>query len=88
MTQPRLSGPSFGSDKANEDVAPVQAKVVEYLGPSHLEKNRLMNRRAEALWHRRPEFWPESRMTVFSDRTLIQIIGRDVSESCALMRAT
>jgi len=31
-------GPSFGSDKANEDVAPVQAKVVEYLGLSHLEK--------------------------------------------------
>jgi NAD(P)-dependent dehydrogenase (short-subunit alcohol dehydrogenase family) len=31
-------GASFGSDKANEDVAPVQAKVVEYLGLSHLEK--------------------------------------------------
>jgi hypothetical protein len=26
------------SDKANEDIAPVQAKVVEYLGLSHLEK--------------------------------------------------
>ena len=31
-------GASFGSDKANEDVAPVQAKVVEYLGLSHLEE--------------------------------------------------
>ena len=31
-------GASFGSDKANEDVAPVQAKVVEYLGLGHLEK--------------------------------------------------
>jgi NADP-dependent 3-hydroxy acid dehydrogenase YdfG len=31
-------GASFGSDKANEEVAPVQAKVVEYLGLSHLEK--------------------------------------------------
>ena len=31
-------GASFGSDKANEDVAPVQAKVVETLGLSHLEK--------------------------------------------------
>jgi NAD(P)-dependent dehydrogenase (short-subunit alcohol dehydrogenase family) len=31
-------GASFGSDKANEDVAPVQAKVVEYLGLSNLEK--------------------------------------------------
>ena len=31
-------GASFGSDKANEDVAPVQAKVVEYLGLSHLKK--------------------------------------------------
>ena len=28
----------FGSDKADEDVAPVQAKVVEALGLSHLEK--------------------------------------------------
>jgi NADP-dependent 3-hydroxy acid dehydrogenase YdfG len=31
-------GPPFGSDKANEDVAPVQSKVVEALGLSHLEK--------------------------------------------------
>jgi NADP-dependent 3-hydroxy acid dehydrogenase YdfG len=31
-------GTSFGSDKANEDVAPVQAKVVEALGLSHLER--------------------------------------------------
>jgi NADP-dependent 3-hydroxy acid dehydrogenase YdfG len=31
-------GASFGSDKANEHVAPVQAKVVEALGLSHLEK--------------------------------------------------
>jgi short-subunit dehydrogenase len=31
-------GAAFGSDKANEDVAPVQAKVVEVLGLSHLEK--------------------------------------------------
>jgi short-subunit dehydrogenase len=31
-------GASFGSDKANEGVAPVQAKVVEALGLSHLEK--------------------------------------------------
>ena len=31
-------GVAFGSDKANEDIAPVQAKVVEYLGLSHLEK--------------------------------------------------
>jgi NAD(P)-dependent dehydrogenase (short-subunit alcohol dehydrogenase family) len=31
-------GASFGSDKANEDVAPLQAKVVEALGLSHLEK--------------------------------------------------
>ena len=30
-------GASFGSDKANEDVAPVQAKVVEALGLNHLE---------------------------------------------------
>ncbi len=29
-------GAAFGSDKANEDVAPVQAKVVEALGLSHL----------------------------------------------------
>ena len=31
-------GAAFGSDKANDDVAPVQAKVVEALGLSHLEK--------------------------------------------------
>jgi NAD(P)-dependent dehydrogenase (short-subunit alcohol dehydrogenase family) len=31
-------GAAFGSDKANEDVAPVQAKVVAALGLSHLEK--------------------------------------------------
>jgi len=31
-------GAAFGSDKANEDIAPVQAKVVEALGLSHLEK--------------------------------------------------
>jgi NAD(P)-dependent dehydrogenase (short-subunit alcohol dehydrogenase family) len=31
-------GAPYGSDKANEDVAPVQAKVVEALGLSHLEK--------------------------------------------------
>jgi NADP-dependent 3-hydroxy acid dehydrogenase YdfG len=31
-------GAPFGSDQANEDVAPVQAKVVEALGLSHLEK--------------------------------------------------
>jgi short-subunit dehydrogenase len=31
-------GASFGSDQANRDVAPVQAKVVESLGLSHLEK--------------------------------------------------
>jgi NADP-dependent 3-hydroxy acid dehydrogenase YdfG len=31
-------GAAFGSDRANEDIAPVQAKVVEYLGLSHLEK--------------------------------------------------
>ena len=30
-------GASFGSDKANEDVAPLQAKVVEFLGLRHLE---------------------------------------------------
>jgi hypothetical protein len=30
-------GASFGSDKANEDVAPVQANVVEALGLSYLE---------------------------------------------------
>jgi NADP-dependent 3-hydroxy acid dehydrogenase YdfG len=31
-------GAAFGSDRANEDVAPIQAKVVEVLGLSHLEK--------------------------------------------------
>ena len=31
-------GAAFGSDKANQDVAPVQAKVVEALGLSHLER--------------------------------------------------
>ena len=31
-------GEPFGSDKANEDVAPLQAQVVEALGLSHLEK--------------------------------------------------
>jgi NADP-dependent 3-hydroxy acid dehydrogenase YdfG len=31
-------GAAFGSDKANDDVAPVQAKLVEALGLSHLEK--------------------------------------------------
>jgi NAD(P)-dependent dehydrogenase (short-subunit alcohol dehydrogenase family) len=31
-------GESFGSDKVNADVAPLQAKVVEALGLSHLEK--------------------------------------------------
>ena len=31
-------GAPFGSDKANQDIAPVQAKVVEALGLSHLEK--------------------------------------------------
>ena len=31
-------GAPFGSDQANEDVAPVQSKVVEALGLSHLEK--------------------------------------------------
>jgi short-subunit dehydrogenase len=31
-------GAPFGSDKANQDVAPVQAKVVEALGLSHLGK--------------------------------------------------
>jgi NADP-dependent 3-hydroxy acid dehydrogenase YdfG len=33
-----IVGAAFGSDKANEDIAPVQAKVVEALGLSHLEK--------------------------------------------------
>jgi NADP-dependent 3-hydroxy acid dehydrogenase YdfG len=31
-------GAPFGSDRANDDVAPLQAKVVEALGLSHLEK--------------------------------------------------
>ena len=31
-------GTPYGSDKANEDVAPVQAQVVEALGLSHLER--------------------------------------------------
>jgi hypothetical protein len=31
-------GTAFGSDKASEDIAPVQAKVVEALGLSYLEK--------------------------------------------------
>jgi len=31
-------GAPYGSDKANDDVAPVQAQVVEALGLSHLEK--------------------------------------------------
>jgi hypothetical protein len=31
-------GEPFGSDKANEGVAPAQAKAVEALGLSHLEK--------------------------------------------------
>src|SRR6266403_297190 len=31
-------GAAFGSDKANEDIAPVQANVVEALGLSYLEK--------------------------------------------------
>jgi hypothetical protein len=34
----RLGGAAFGSDKANEDVAPVQAKVVEALASAILEK--------------------------------------------------
>ncbi len=33
-----IVGAAFGSDKANEDIAPVQAKVVEALGLSYLEK--------------------------------------------------
>src|SRR5262249_15884095 len=31
-------GASYGTDKANDDVAPLQAKVVEALGLSHLEQ--------------------------------------------------
>jgi hypothetical protein len=41
-------GAAFGSDKANADVAPVETKVVEALGLSHLEKNRVMNRSGSA----------------------------------------
>jgi NAD(P)-dependent dehydrogenase (short-subunit alcohol dehydrogenase family) len=37
-------GAAFGSDKANEDLAPVQANVVEALGLSYLRKDRLMSR--------------------------------------------
>jgi NAD(P)-dependent dehydrogenase (short-subunit alcohol dehydrogenase family) len=37
-TRTVVGAPAFGSDKANEDVAPVQAKAVEALGLSHLEK--------------------------------------------------
>ena len=33
-----VAGAPFGSDKANEDVAPVQAEVVDALGLSHLGK--------------------------------------------------
>jgi NADP-dependent 3-hydroxy acid dehydrogenase YdfG len=33
-----IVGAAFGSDKANEDIAPVQAKAVEALGLSYLEK--------------------------------------------------
>jgi hypothetical protein len=33
-----IVGASFGSDKANEGVAPVQAQLVEALGLSHLER--------------------------------------------------
>jgi NADP-dependent 3-hydroxy acid dehydrogenase YdfG len=33
-----IVGEAFGADKTNEDVAPVQAKAVEALGLSHLEK--------------------------------------------------
>ena len=33
-----IVGAAFGSDKANEDMAPVQAKAVEALGLSHLER--------------------------------------------------
>jgi len=31
-------GAAFGSDKANEEIAPVQSNVVEALGLSYLEK--------------------------------------------------
>ena len=37
-TRTAVGAPAFGSDKANEDVAPVQGKAVEALGLSHLEK--------------------------------------------------
>jgi NADP-dependent 3-hydroxy acid dehydrogenase YdfG len=33
-----IVGAPFGTDKANQDVAPVQAKVIQALGLSHLEK--------------------------------------------------
>ena len=33
-----IVGAPFGSDQANEDVVPVQSRVVEALGLSHLEK--------------------------------------------------
>src|SRR5262249_10394417 len=33
-----IVGAPFGSDKANEDVAPVQTNVVEALGLSHIER--------------------------------------------------
>jgi len=36
----RPVGRVVGFDRPNEDVAPVQAKVVEYQGLSHLEKIR------------------------------------------------
>ena len=37
-TRTVVGAPAFGSDKANEDIAPVQSKVVEALGLSYLEK--------------------------------------------------
>ena len=37
-TRTAVGAPAFGSDKANEDVAPVQGKAVEALGLSHLER--------------------------------------------------
>src|SRR6476660_2084604 len=36
-TRTVVGAPAFGSDKANEDIAPVQAKAVEALGLSYLE---------------------------------------------------
>src|SRR6476660_5148242 len=36
-TRTIVGAPAFGSDKANEDIAPVQAKAVEALGLSYLE---------------------------------------------------